>query len=124
MVNHENREEKNWHVYRICLLYRRGFIELMPPNSLPPHWGERHEIENREGFEVYLISYLTANSLYVNTFNTMIHDSSTPQGKHATNYFEPCTPSSGCQWISMNTLMFDVLRSDTQLRQGNMLQLF
>jgi hypothetical protein len=63
---------------------------------------------------------LAANSLYVNTFNTMIHDSSTPPGKHAPNYFEPCTPSSGCQWTLINTLMFDVLRSDTQLRQGNM----
>ena len=64
---------------------------------------------------------LAANSLYVNTFNTMIHDSSTPPGKHAPNYFEPCTPSSGGQWTLINTRMFDVLRSDTQLRQGNML---
>ena len=51
----------------------------------------------------------------------MIHDSSTPPGKHAPNYFEPCTPSSGGQWTLINTRMFDVLRSDTQLRQGNML---
>ena len=45
----------------------------------------------------------------------MIHDSSTPPGEHAPYYIEPYTPSSGCQWTSINTLMFDVLRSDTPI---------